>query len=102
MITTRDTASGQSHHQATGRAILQAFDAAADPKQFPEQLAQVGTWQVQRLFVRSRGQAEGSVITIDPNETDPVRGMTYAQLALSGLQKHATQGPWPRTVPAGG
>jgi len=33
---------------------------------------------------------------------DPVRGVTYAQQALSGLQKHATQGPWPRTVPPGG
>src|SRR5215213_9836329 len=110
IITNHDTTSGHGHHQATGRTVLQAFDAAADPKQFPEQLAQAGTWQVQRLFVRSRGQAATSSsaetppqsITIDPNETDPVRGSTYAQQALSGLHKHATQGPWPKTVPAGG
>src|SRR6185295_14504592 len=104
IITNHDTTSGHGHHQATGRTILQAFDAAADPKQFPEQLAQVGTWQVQRLFVRSRGEATAGaqVITLDPNETDPVRGTTYAQQALSGLHKHATQGPWPKTVPAGG
>jgi LmbE family N-acetylglucosaminyl deacetylase len=109
IITNHDTSSGHGHHQATGRVVLQAFDAAADPKQFPEQLAQAGTWQVQRLFVRSRGQTEpaaaqtpAQVITIDPNETDPVRGTTYAQQALSGLHKHATQGPWPKTVPPGG
>ncbi|HEY6659767.1 MAG TPA: hypothetical protein VI031_01450, partial [Pyrinomonadaceae bacterium] len=104
IITNHDTTSGHGHHQATGRMVLQAFDAAADPKQFPEQLAQVRPWQVQRLFVRSRGQAEATaqVFTVDPNETDPVRGTTYAQQALSGLQKHATQGPWPKTVPAGG
>jgi LmbE family N-acetylglucosaminyl deacetylase len=109
IITNHDTTSGHGHHQATGRMVLQAFDAAADPKQFPEQLAQTGTWQVQRLFVRSRGaetpagpQAPPQVITIDPNETDPVRGVTFAQQALAGLQKHATQGPWPKTVPAGG
>src|SRR5215216_785736 len=103
IITNHDTTSGHGHHQATGQIVLQAFDAAADPKQFPEQLAQAGAWQVQRLFVRNRGQAEGaSVVTLDPNETDPVRGTTYAQQALSGLQKHATQGPWPKTVPAGG
>jgi len=101
IITNHDTTSGHGHHQATGRMILQAFDAAADPKQFPEQLAQAGAWQVQRLFVRNRGQGEASV-TLDPNETDPVRGTTYGQQALSGLQKHATQGPWPKTVPAGG
>ena len=106
IITNHDTSSGHGHHQATGRIVLQAFDAAADPKQFPEQLSQAGVWQVQRLFVRNRGQAEGTtppqIVTLDPNETDPVRGMTYAQQALAGLQKHATQGPWPKTVPAGG
>jgi hypothetical protein len=42
------------------------------------------------------------VITLDPNENDPIRGVTFAQQALAGLQKHATQGPWPKTVPAGG
>jgi LmbE family N-acetylglucosaminyl deacetylase len=106
IITNHDTTSGHGHHQATGRMILQAFDAAADPKQFPEQLSQAGVWQVQRLFVRNRGQAEGTpapqIFTVDPNENDPVRGITYAQQALAGLQKHATQGPWPKTVPAGG
>jgi LmbE family N-acetylglucosaminyl deacetylase len=104
IITNHDTSSGHGHHQATGRTVLQAFDAAADPKQFPEQLAQAGTWQVQRLFVRSRGEAAAGsqVVTLDPNETDPVRSVTFAQQALAGLQKHATQGPWPKTVPAGG
>ena len=104
IITNHDTSSGHGHHQATGRVVLQAFDAAADPKQFPEQLAQTKPWQVQRLFVRSRGQTEATaqVISIDPNEKDPVRDVTYAQQALSGLQKHATQGPWPKTVPPSG
>jgi LmbE family N-acetylglucosaminyl deacetylase len=110
IITNHDTTSGHGHHQATGRIVLQAFDAAADPKQFPEQLAQAGVWQVKRLFVRSRGQVESTsngqttpqIFTIDPNEMDPVRGATYTQQALAGLQKHATQGPWPKTVPPGG
>ena len=103
IITNHDTTSGHGHHQATGRTVLLAFDAAADPKQFPEQLSQAGVWQVQRLFVRSRAQTDTTpVVTLDPNETDPVRGTTYAQQALEGLHKHATQGPWPKTVPAGG
>jgi LmbE family N-acetylglucosaminyl deacetylase len=104
IITNHDTTSGHGNHQATGRMILQAFDAAADPKQFPEQLNEVSVWQVQRLFVRTRGgdTAAGQTFAIDPNETDPARGTTYAQQALAALQKHATQGPWPKTVPAGG
>jgi LmbE family N-acetylglucosaminyl deacetylase len=104
IITNHDTTSGHGHHQATGRTVLVAVDAAADPQQFPEQLAQAGTWQVKRLFVRNRGEAGAGaqLVTLDPNETDPVRGITYAQQALEGLHKHATQGPWPKTVPAGG
>ncbi|HJT66016.1 MAG TPA: PIG-L family deacetylase [Pyrinomonadaceae bacterium] len=103
IITNHDTTSGHGNHQATGRMILQAFEAAADPKQFPEQLKEVSVWQAQRLFVRSRGaDTPGQTFAIDPNETDPVRGTTYAQQALTALQKHATQGPWPKSVPAGG
>ena len=91
------------HHQATARLELEAFDAAADPKRFPEQLKDgVTVWQVQRLFVRARGNAQAQadnspIVTIDPNEQDPVRGVVYAEEALRALQKHATQGPWPKT-----
>jgi len=109
IITNHDTTSGHGHHQATGRMILEAIFDAADPAKFPEQLNQVSVWQVKRLFVRNRGQetstgkeAPPQIVTIDPNETDPVRGTTYAQQALAALHKHATQGPWPKTIPAGG
>jgi LmbE family N-acetylglucosaminyl deacetylase len=97
------TSNDHGHHQATARLELEAFDAAADPKRFPEQLSNdVTVWQVQRLFVRARGNAQAPpdsspVVTIDPNEQDPVRGVVYAEEALHALQKHATQGPWPKT-----
>jgi hypothetical protein len=29
-------------------------------------------------------------------DQDPVRGTGFAEQALSALQKHATQGPWPK------
>src|SRR5947199_6230130 len=101
------TSNDHGHHQATARLELEAFDAAADPTKFPEQLKDgVAIWQVQRLFVRARGAAvqnpdrQGGgdqFVTIDPNERDPVRGVVYAEEALRALQKHATQGPWPTT-----
>ena len=96
-VTTND----HGHHQATARLELEAFDAAADPKRFPEQLSNdVTVWQVQRLFVRARGNAQADtapVVTIDPNERDPIRNTVFAEEALRALQKHATQGPWPKT-----
>ncbi len=109
IITNHDTSRGHGHHQATGRLILEAFDAAADPKRFPEQLQRLTVWQPSRLFVRSRtaggaGTPSPStaktekLITVDPNERDPVRGTIYAEQALAALQQHASQGPWPKTI----
>src|SRR6266478_7081787 len=97
------TSNDHGHHQATARLELEAFDAAADPQRFPEQLKDgMTTWQVQRLFVRAgrsnQAQAETSpLVTIDPNERDPVRGVVYAEEALRALQKQANQVPWPKT-----
>lgn len=117
IITNHDTTSGHGHHQATGRLVQEAFDAAADPARFPEQLSAGGlrVWQPQRLFVRVRSesaagnrtavdeaQRAGTLVSIDANERDAVRGLTYAEQALRALQRHASQGPWPQTVPAGG
>jgi LmbE family N-acetylglucosaminyl deacetylase len=103
IITNHSTTSNDhGQHQATARIVVEAFDAAADPNRFPEQLKDgVTTWQVQRLFVRARGNAtqnaDAQIVTIDPNDKDPVRGVVYAEEALRALQKHATQGPWPKT-----
>src|SRR3989440_1041707 len=103
IITNHSTTSNDhGQHQATALMVVEAFDAAADPNKFPEQLKDgVTTWQAQRLFVRARGnQATNdstSIVTIDPNEKDSVRGVVYAEEALRALQKHATQGPWPKT-----
>jgi LmbE family N-acetylglucosaminyl deacetylase len=106
IITNHDTTSGHGHHQATGRLVLEAFDAAADPKRFPEQLAQLKPWQVQRLFVRGFAgggrqmqQTANPSFAIDPNEIDPVRQTSFAEQALAALQEHASQGPWPKSIP---
>ncbi|HEX3279972.1 MAG TPA: PIG-L family deacetylase, partial [Pyrinomonadaceae bacterium] len=91
------------HHQATARLVVEAFDAAADATSFPEQLVGLKPWQVQRLFVRIFGAnpkptAPEKVVSIDPNEIDPVRNESFAEQALDALQEHATQGPWPKTI----
>ena len=108
IITNHDTTSGHGHHQATGRLVLEAFDAAADAKRFPEQLAKVSVWQVKRLFVRTRSPVNNAtstantpsdkLVTIDPNERDPIRNSMFAEQALAALQKHASQGPWPASI----
>jgi LmbE family N-acetylglucosaminyl deacetylase len=99
IITNHDTVSGHGHHQATGRLVLEAFDAAADPKRFDG----MKPWQVQRVFVREGfgnkfPASNTALVTIDPNERDPIRDTTFVEEALRALQKHATQGPWPKSI----
>jgi LmbE family N-acetylglucosaminyl deacetylase len=111
IITNHDTTSGHGHHQATGRMLLEAFEAAADPKRFAAQLKDgLEPWQVQRVFVRGGGgggpantrpqnqAGPDKVVTVDPNERDPIRGTTFIEQALMALQRHATQGPWPKSI----
>jgi LmbE family N-acetylglucosaminyl deacetylase len=117
IITNHDARSGHGHHQATGRLVMEAFDAAADARRFPEQLRapDVTTWQARRLFVRvnyesgtgsrdleEAAERDDKIITINPNERDAVRGTTYAEQALQALHRHASQGPWPQSVPKDG
>jgi LmbE family N-acetylglucosaminyl deacetylase len=104
IITNHSTTSNDhGQHQATATMVVEAFDAAADPNKFPEQLRDgVTTWQVQRLFVRARGNAtpaaDAKIVTMNPNEMDPIRGQSFAEIALHALQQHATQGPWPKSL----
>src|SRR5438046_8245518 len=64
IITNHSTTSNDhGQHQATALMVVEAFDAAADPNKFPEQLRDgVTTWQVQRLFVRLRGNQAANEI----------------------------------------
>ncbi len=54
-----------------------------------------------RIFSASQSTnkpVSGSIIAIDPNEIDSVRGVSYAAQSLAALQQHATQGPWPKSI----
>lgn len=91
IITNHGPTGGHGHHQAIGKVVQDAFDAAADPDAFPEHLEQgLKPWQPARLFLRSfGGDAE---YRIDFSRLDPVRGLTYAQIAANALREHETQG----------
>ncbi len=90
VITNHDTKTGHGQHQATGRLIVEAVAACADGSRFPD----AGSpWKVQSLLVRVPEKADGGVV-VNAGEYDPVRGMTYREIAFRALLQHATQGPW--------
>jgi hypothetical protein len=68
----------------------EAFDAAADPARFPEQVSKEGlsAWQVRKLYYSGAGR--GTVTTIAV--TDPLPdGKTPAQVAGEALANHRSQ-----------
>lgn len=90
IITHHGPSGGHGHHQAIGHALQKAFDVAADPDVFPEQIrAGLEPWQPARLYLRSGGAGS---IGIPMDELDAVRGLTYNEISAKALSEHISQG----------
>ncbi len=93
---------GHGNHQAAGVLTRQAFRAAADPNQFPEQIREgLLPWQAKKLFVDNVRGNEDYSVSLDTGVVDPVLGMSYVQMAIEGLKHQQSQGVGFRTVPSG-
>ncbi len=92
IITNHDTQTGHGHHRAIGIALIEAFDAAADPHRYPEQLSEgLEPWQASRLYVRTWDEPTNA-ITVPIHRFDPLRGKSYADIAADALEMHRSQG----------
>jgi LmbE family N-acetylglucosaminyl deacetylase len=92
---TGTTGDGHSNHQLAGYLTPIAFRKAADPAEFPEQIAEgLRAWTARKLYV-----TEPSPPTADTEATlrvptgvlDPVLGRSYFQIAIEGRSYHQTQ-----------
>lgn len=88
---------GHGHHTASAILALEAFDAAADPKRFPEQLAYVQTWQARRIFWNTFNF--GGTNTTSPDQLkinvggfNPLLGKSYGEMAAESRSMHKSQG----------
>jgi len=100
---------GHGNHQASGILTKEAFHAAADPKRFPEQIAQgLQPWQPKKLYI-GNVCPWGSMTCPDPDWTvkfntgqrNTELGMSYIQFALKGLRHQLSQGAANWTVDDG-
>jgi LmbE family N-acetylglucosaminyl deacetylase len=100
---------GHGNHQASGILTKEAFRAAADPKRFPEQIAQgLEPWQAKKLYI---GNVCGFGATTCPEANWTVKlntgeksselGMSYIQFAMEGLRHQMSQGAANWTVDDG-
>ncbi|MCL4516071.1 MAG: NEW3 domain-containing protein [Firmicutes bacterium] len=90
VLTHHDTVSGHGQHQAVGTLILEAFDAAADPKRFPDQIRKEGLqpWQVKKLYVSDKNPT----LQINAGEFNPVPGRSYHEIGMLARSMHKSQG----------
>ena len=93
-----DGSGGHGHHTASAILAEQAFDAAADPTRFPEQLQYVSVWKTRRMFwnVSTRfanPNADMSpFIKVDVGGYNPLLGKSYGEIAAESRSMHKSQG----------
>ena len=99
---------GHGHHQAAGLIAQQAFDAAADPHRFPEQIAEgLRPWQPKKLYMNNirpdlrPEDKELVTLAVDSGVYDPLLGRSYTQIAGEGLGYQRSQGTAGRARPPG-
>lgn len=91
------------HHRAMTEATKRAFDLAADPTAFPEQLEQgLRPWQPRKLYLPAESGAGSTyadaeppppvTLTIDTGAYNPIFGATYEQLGEQSRVYHQSQG----------
>ena len=100
---------GHGNHQASSILAKEAFRAAADPKRFPEQIAQgLQPWQAKKFYIGNvcpwgsmTCADEKWTVKFNTGQNDPLLGTSYIQFAMQGLRHQMSQGAANWTVEPG-
>jgi len=93
-----DGSGGHGHHTASAILAEEAFDAAADPTRFPDQLQFVEVWNTRRMFYNSTARffnpnADMSkFLRLDVGGYNVLLGKSYGEIAAESRSMHKSQG----------
>jgi LmbE family N-acetylglucosaminyl deacetylase len=98
-----DDRAGHGHHIASAILAEEAFDAAADPSRFPEQLLYVEPWKSTRLvwnagmwWNQRRDEVDEKdakeCVKVDVGIFNPLLGKSYGEIAAESRTVHKSQG----------
>lgn len=93
-----DGSGGHGHHTASAILGGEAFDAAADPNRFPEQLKFVKPWQANRLLYNSTFRFSNpnadmsSFLKTDVGGYNALLGKSYSEISAESRSMHKSQG----------
>ena len=88
---------GHGHHTASAILAVEAFDLAADPTKFPEQLKYAEVWQAKRLFWNTfnfggNNTTSPDQVKMDVGTYNPLLGLSYGEVAANSRSMHKSQG----------
>ncbi|MGI9138043.1 MAG: PIG-L family deacetylase, partial [Sediminibacterium sp.] len=93
-----DARAGHGHHAASAIIAKEAFVAAADPKQFPEQFKLgVTVWQAKRILWNtfnfgSANTTNDQQLKIEVGGYNPLIGKSYGEIGAEARSMHKSQG----------
>jgi LmbE family N-acetylglucosaminyl deacetylase len=92
-----DERAGHGHHAASSILAQEAFDAAANPKMFPNQLKEVQVWQAKRILWNNynfggNDNTSNDQLKIDVGVYNPLLGKSYGEIAAESRSNHKSQG----------
>ncbi len=83
---------GHGQHQVAGLLTHEAFDVAADPTRFPEQLENgVEPWQPTKLYRLARRDPSGGSASLETGTFDPLLARSYFQVSMDSRSQHRSQ-----------
>ncbi len=98
VISNHRVGSGHGNHQAMAELIAQAVPLSASTEAYENQITQEGLspWCVLRLFQQRRHHEgfplEEVEVSLPVGLVDPLRGVTYQDIAAEALNQHRSQG----------
>jgi len=97
-----DKRGGHGHHTASAIIAIEAFEKAADPNVFPEQLQYVQTWQAQSVYwnssvwwnksLDSLARNNDNYLVAEIGDYDKLLGLNYNELGTLARSQHKSQG----------
>ncbi|SFO66771.1 GlcNAc-PI de-N-acetylase [Chitinophaga sp. YR627] len=93
-----DSRAGHGHHTASAMLAEEAFEAAADPKRYPEQLKQLKPWKAHRIMWNSFNwggaidNSAGLLYELNVGTFNYLLGRGYGEIAAESRSQHKSQG----------
>ena len=89
---------GHGHHTASAILAVDAFEAAADPSRFPEQVKLYGTWKTKSLYWnnfkkwRDPNADVSAALKLDIGSYLPLLGESVGEISARSRSQHKSQG----------